>query len=150
MYTSRWTAEIVRDAAPSYGGDDGTGGAYAGEEILRDLADARDAAGAERVLARFAAFRAWLLRLEGQSSELTEHARAAAAAHLDAAPDDWPEAALLRRLLAIPVGGEETAAVLAAAAMESARSGEPEGARALMLAARAAMLRGLDDPPPAN
>lgn len=133
----------MRDSAPSYGGDEGAEHGYPGEEVLRDLETARDAGSVERVLARFTAFRSWLLR-RADEPELADHALEAAAAHLAAAPE-WPEGRLLRRLLSVPVDGEEAATLLAAAAMESAGSGEREGARALMTAAR---LAGPRRPPP--
>lgn len=151
MYTSRWTANEVRDSAPLYGGDEPE--SFPGDSILRDLHDGpeelrQDAneARVARVLARFTAFRSWLMRISDQPPALTDHALEAAAAHLTAAPADWPEGVLLRRLLEVPPDGREAAAVLASAAMHSAWRGEVGGARTLMEAARVAMLVvGQDD-----
>ncbi|HSH46225.1 MAG TPA: hypothetical protein VK966_10230, partial [Longimicrobiales bacterium] len=109
------------------------------------LSEGVDEARVARVLARFTAFRSWLMRISEQPPALTDHALEAAAAHLAAAPPDWPEGVLLQRLLEVPPDGREAAAVLASAAMHSAWRGELGGARTLMEAARVVMLDGSHD-----
>jgi hypothetical protein len=144
MYEHRWTSAPIRDAAPAYGprGTD----RFPADDVLTDL---RAAGGTlatlrmQRILARYAALRCWLLRVEGAPPSLTRHAADAARLHLAASAEGgrrWSEGEVLRRLLDSDPGA--AAPLLSAAGNEAARAGDVAGAAALRSAAgRATRLR---------
>lgn len=149
----------MRDAAPAYGPEPG-GDRYPADEVLADLPTARSGDATARILARYAALRHWLLRVEGAPAALTDHAAEAARAHLGAvarpsvegvepgSPEGWAEGEMLRRLGEAPL--REAGRLLAEAAGEAAGVGDRAGAAALDAAARDAMRRaaGRDPLPP--
>lgn len=126
----------VRSPRARYGASPPEPDRYPAELVLRDLRRVGADAEVPLVLARYAVLRAWLLSTAASDSGLVEHARLTADAHLDASPADWPEAALLRRLMASP--GEEPWELLVEIAVAAEAAGHVDGALAARQAAWAA------------
>lgn len=143
MHEHRWTSTPIRDTAPPYGPRDPD--RFPADDVLADLRAADGALAAlriQRILARFAALRYWLLRLEGAPPSLTRHAADAARLHLAATAEEagggaaWPEGEVLGRLLDADL--RTAASLLHAAGTEAAGAGDGAGAAALRSAARTA------------
>jgi hypothetical protein len=141
MYTINALTGTVRDPEAHYGAGDPGRERYPAEIVLRDLRRARGDREVPLILARYAAVRAWLLSTAASDPALAAHARLTAGAHLDAAPQDWPERPLLRCLLdpAHDVTAPWDLLVEIATAAEAA--GHTAGALAARQAAAAAAVR---------
>jgi hypothetical protein len=141
MYTFNPNYPEVREGQTHYpaGGPDPE--EYPAEMVLRDLSAHGTPEAAPLILARYAALRAWLLGMEGSPPEMLDHARAAARAHLDAAPDGWAEGGLLRRLVEFPAGAEEPCRLLVQVAGTAEAEGHIDSALAAWSGACAAALR---------
>jgi hypothetical protein len=126
MYTNLLHIGRVRDGTAAYRTDGAGPEPFPGERVLHDLARA-PAEDASRIVARYAALRAWILHDRG--GPLATHARESAVAHLAAAPADWPEGEPLGRLARDPHGDPESFIAIAELA-ESA--GHREGAAAVL------------------
>lgn len=135
MYTSNADNPKVRDRRSRYVDHDPDRERYPAELVLRDLRTRSTEETAPLIVARYTALRAWLMGTAGPQPAFLEHARQAAAAHLDSAPVDWPEGALLRRLVR-PGGCEDEASTLLAEVAGAAESlGHLDGALAAWSAA---------------
>lgn len=148
----------VRAAGARYGQPAVPEEPFPGSGVLQDLSLAPDRE-VPLILARYAALRAWALRVgpwePGDPAEpaVVEHALSAARAHLAATAEHWPEAALLDRVLEGLAGaglepgraGELT--LLGDAARASEKLGHVHGARALREAAHRARWRAGAYPP---
>lgn len=149
MYSHPRYTIAVRDAG---GHDHGAGfgsavpdEAFPAALVLRDLPSVPEPE-IPLVLARFAALRAWALRLEGADPTVQSHAVSAAEAHLAAVPEGWIEGAALSALAA---GSAEVARLEEAAAAAGAR-GHRHGERALRQAVHRARLVRWRLPPPSS
>jgi hypothetical protein len=143
MYTFDRSNDEIRDPRAYYGPGAMEPEGFTAELVLRDLRviDGPDAA--LRILARYAALRAWHLGAESDTSpEFLDHARAAAVAHLDAAPDEWPERETLRALLE-PIPAHRSIALLTEAAEAAEAARHIDGALAARTAAWTAAVRAL-------
>jgi hypothetical protein len=152
MYSIHDATRAVRDRGARYEGRFPEPERFPAELVLRDLRDARTPDDVSRVIARYAALRAWSLGDAGCALPFLEHARAAAEAHLQAAAPDWPERLLLRRLIqsmptpagAVPPEGAahdddpadcESWGLLSSVAVEAESTGHMESALAARRAA---------------
>jgi hypothetical protein len=141
MYTFRIATSKVSDPRARYGARAPEPEEFPAEIVLRDLRRARDDDEVPVILARYAAFRAWLLGTAASDSALVGHARVTAAAHLDAAPQEWPEGPLFRQLLDPPASGPTSWDLLIGIAGAAERAGHVDGALAARLGAWAEAVR---------
>lgn len=146
MYGYRGTRRSVRESTSPYGGRTPQA-RFPADDVLVDLAtiaaeDGDEGARLARILARYAALRAWLLRVEKSPLSLTRHADAAARLHLEAT-GGWAEGALLLELLEADL--PRSAGLLALSGAEARSVGDLAGAEALRDAARLAALLRIRD-----
>lgn len=143
MYPLNRLDHTVRDARAHYSAGAPAPEQFPAELVLRDLGGAEGEIEAPLILARYAALRAWML-VGGQSEpELLRHALAAAHAHLAAAPEDWPERALLARLLDRGHATGDAPALLLDVAVAAEEAGHIDSALAARTAAWTDAIRGL-------
>ena len=135
MYTYKRYTTGVRDSGTRYG-EMVPAEPFPGAGALRDLSGA-SCTETPRILARYAALRAWSLQEEGAAVTVVRNARSAARAHLASAADGWPEAARWMSVLgagrraARGAGRSAALAALDAAADHAAEHGHDHGARAI-------------------
>lgn len=146
MYTNRRYTGSVRDGTPRYGEGPVPTELYPAARVLDDLGHATDP-DVPRILARYAALRAWLLGSGPAPTPESRHAASAALQHLGALAPDWPERPLLERLLGAP-GRGHAPQLLDRAATTAEAAGHGHGARALREAAHRARWRATGYPPP--
>jgi hypothetical protein len=143
MYRFNRLNREVRDPRAHYGPGAIEPEGFPAELVLRDLRGAGDPDATVRILARYAALRAWLLAASADTApELLDHARACAAAHLSAPQEDWPEGALLHALIQ-PDQAERAAELLLETADAAETAGHIDSALAARTAAWTATIRSL-------
>jgi hypothetical protein len=125
----------IREPRGPYGSGPTEPDRYPAEQALRDLRTTSEPAAMARIVARYAALRAWILAADPETdAEFLAHARAAAYGYLRATPATWPGRPHLRRL--VRAGRSPVMApVLLAAAESASAEGCPHGAGALRDAA---------------
>lgn len=143
MYTFNDSNRHVRDPRAHYRAGPPEPERFPAEIVLRDLRGAVRADAAPLILTRYAVLRAWVLARADEHPGLVEHARATAAGHLDAAPPDWSEGSLLRRLLENEERVEGACELLAAVADAAEAAGHIDGAYAAHMAAWTAAVRSI-------
>jgi hypothetical protein len=143
MYPLNRLNPTVRDARAHYGAGGPAPEQFPAELVLRDLGGADGEIAAPLILARYAALRAWMLRGVPGEPELLRHALAAAHAHLEAAPEDWPERALLARLLDRGHTDGDVSELLLDVAAAAEGAGHIDSALAARTAAWTDAIRGL-------
>ncbi len=155
MYNLKRYTMRIRDPGPRYGEPAVPEEPFAESTVLRDLAGATDSE-IPRILARYAAIRAWSMATAPVGTfaeEATDHALSAARAHLgDRCDAGAEEAALLEGALEAAARPRRTAeggglALLEAAARAAEAAGHIHGARALRETAHRARWRASGFPP---
>jgi hypothetical protein len=145
MYTINGATITVRDLRSRYAPRPHEPERFPAELVLRDLPRARSDDEITRIVARYATLRAWLLATSQADGQLADHARSSATAHVDAAPVDWSERSLLRRLIDTATRREDDQPwqTLARVAADAEAAGHLDGAFAARKAAwEAALGRG--------
>lgn len=158
MYTIKRYTMRVRATGARYGEPAVPEEPFPCSEVLHDLSDAPDR-DVPLILARYAALRAWVLRVrpwdtgEPEEPSVVEHALSAARAHLGATAAVWPEGLLLERALARAprdVADPDVAgglALMEEAAIAAESLGHVHGARALRQVAHRVRWRASGYPP---
>lgn len=143
MYPLNRLNRTVRDTRAHYGAGSPAPEQFPAELVLRDLGSDDGEVGAPLILARYAALRAWMLAGAAADPALLTHALAAAHAHVHTTPQDWPERALLARLLDGVGSDADASAVLLDIAAAAEGAGHIDSALAARTAAWTDAIRGL-------
>jgi hypothetical protein len=135
MYPNDQYDGRIREPGGPYGPPPIEPDRFPAEQVLRDLRTTRDPAAMARIVARYAALRAWILAADPETDPgFLAHARSAAFGYLRATPASWPGRPQLRRLVRA-ARSPAMVPVLLAAAETAAADGCANGADALRNAA---------------